>query len=82
MNDRLKSYRKKINIVDDKIVKFLIERFKLVEETINYKLKNGLSKIDKKRWAEIIKRAISKSEKKYSVKTAKIFKEILKNSKI
>lgn len=81
MNKKLKKYREKIDIVDDKIVKLLIGRFKLVEKTINYKMKNGLSKIDLKRDAEIIKRAIKKSGKKYSKKTAKIFEEILKNSK-
>ena len=81
MNNKLKSYRKKIDIVDDEIIKLLIKRFRLVEKAINYKLKNGLKKIDKKREAEIIKRAISKSGKKYSERTAKTFKEILRNSK-
>ena len=51
MNKKLKRYGEKIDIVDDKIVKLFIGRFKLVEKTINYKMKNGLSKIDLKREA-------------------------------
>ena len=81
MKKKLKAYRKKIDIVDDKIVKLLCDRFKFVEETINYKLKNGLKKIDKKREREILQRTVKKSGKKYSKKSVKIFKTILKNSK-
>ena len=76
---KLEYYRKKIDIIDRDIVKFLLLRLKLVKQMASYKKSNKINITDKKRELQVIKNI-----KKYS-KSNKfiidIFKKIIYYSK-
>jgi len=81
--NQLDKLRKKIDIVDDKLVYLLAERFKITKEIILLKKKNGISVKDKNREDFILKETANLA-KKLKINTefvADIFKKILKESK-
>ena len=76
---KLAFYRKKINVIDRKIVKLLLLRFNLIKQIANYKKKNKIKITDKKREFHVMKNI-----KKYSKSNQfiiNIFKNIINFSK-
>lgn len=76
----LETLRKKLNKTDEKLVKVLAERFSITEEVGNYKKKNNIKPIDKKREAKVFKtkRALAKKLGVNPDLVEKLFKEIIK----
>ena len=52
--NKLNYYRKKIDLIDKKIVELLLLRFKLIKQLSNYKQKNKFKIVDKKREIQVI----------------------------
>ncbi|MBI2559398.1 chorismate mutase [Candidatus Woesearchaeota archaeon] len=77
---KLKSYRKKIDIIDKKIVKLLMSRFELARQISIYKKWNKLEIIDKKRERQVINN-IKKFSNKHKKFVIGIFKNIITYSK-
>lgn len=63
MND-LDLYRHKIDEIDSKLVKLFEERMDIVQNVVNYKIKNNLPIYNGKRELEVIRKNISKLENK------------------
>lgn len=92
MND-LEKARIEINRIDKEIAKLFEQRMKVVEDVIDYKIKNGMEILDSNREKEVIERNKSLiAEKKYEkyylefiinmMKISKDYqKEILKKDK-
>ena len=92
MND-LEKARIEINRIDEEIAKLFEQRMKVVEDVIDYKIKNGMEILDSNREKEVIERnksliADKKYEKYYlefiinMMKISKDYqKEILKKDK-
>lgn len=77
----LESYRRKIDAVDKDIVRFLLRRFKLVEQIAQHKKKNNIKIRDKERELQVarnIKRHSGNANKKF---IDGIFKSIVNYSK-
>ena len=74
------NYRKKIDAIDKNIVKLLLKRFDLAKRIGNYKRKNKIKIIDKKRELQVIKniKTQSKLHQKFMIN---IFKNIINYSK-
>lgn len=62
MND-LKIFREKIDIIDDKIINLLVERFKIIEDVSELKKNNDIEVIQESRISEIIEKAKNKALK-------------------
>ena len=80
-NKKIFLLRKKIDIIDNKIIKLLDKRLKIALYIAEEKQKNNINIYDKNRELNIIKRLFS--IKKYYLKNSainKIYKEILSNS--
>ena len=77
--DDLQDLRKKIDVVDNKIMLNLKERFNLTHKVGLYKAKNNLSAFSKEREQEIYKakRELSKKFNLDDVLVEKIFKSII-----
>lgn len=78
--DKLKAYRRKIDIIDKNIVKLLSLRFRLIKRIANHKKKHKIKIVDKERESQVINNI-----KKHSNSNQKfinnIFKDIIKYSK-
>ena len=78
--NKLDHYRKKIDLIDKNIIKLLSQRFELTKQIGDYKKKNNIKVVDKKRELQVINNI-----KKYSHKHKKfiidIFKKIINYSK-
>lgn len=61
--DDLKILREKIDIIDDKIINLLVERFKVIEDVSELKKNNNIEVIQKSRISEIVERAKNKALK-------------------
>ena len=75
------NYRKKIDAIDKNIVKLLLKRFDLIKQIGDYKRRNKIKLIDKKRELEVInniKKYSNKENKKFIIS---IFKNIINYSK-
>ncbi|MFA6016908.1 MAG: chorismate mutase [Patescibacteria group bacterium] len=55
MNNKLESFRKQIDEIDESTVNLLAERMKVVRKIGQLKKKNNLPVLDKSRWQKIIK---------------------------
>lgn len=74
--NNLETLRKQINTIDEKILKLLAKRVSIVKKIGYYKKQNNLLALDKKRWNEVLKNALSKAE---SLNLSKKFIEKLLN---
>lgn len=54
MNNKLDSWRKKIDALDGKIINLLAKRLEIVKKIGRYKKEHQLSPLDKKRWDKIL----------------------------
>jgi len=82
MND-LHSLRKKIDDIDGRIVKLLLERFIVVNDIAEYKKEHGLEVLQKSREAEVLKNIADKIDTaEYREYILKIYAEILETSKL
>ncbi len=70
MKNNLLLYRNKIDAIDDKLIKILSERFKIVNKIGKLKNVNNLAIQDKIRWKEILDSNLSKAD---SLKLSKHF---------
>ena len=61
--DDLKILREKIDIIDDKIINLLVERFKIIEDVSELKKNNNIEVIQESRISEIIEKAKNKALK-------------------
>ena len=61
--DDLKILREKIDIIDDKIINLLVERFKIIEGVSELKKNNNIEVIQESRISEIIEKAKNKALK-------------------
>jgi len=81
--NNIEKLRKKVDIVDGKLVYLLAERFKITREILSLKKEKGLGLKDKVREEDILK-SVAKLSKKNEVDpgaVVDIFKSILKESK-
>ncbi|MDI6602892.1 MAG: chorismate mutase [Patescibacteria group bacterium] len=80
MTNDLQKLRREIDQIDKKLLKFLAERFKIVQKIGEYKAKYNLPVTDKKREAEILKtrRLLAKKFKVDPNLISQIFKIIFK----
>lgn len=81
--NQLEKLRKNIDIIDQKLIIVLAERFKKTEEIMSFKKKNGLPIKDKNR-EKVILKGINKMARKLKMSKkfiTDIFKKILKESK-
>ena len=74
-------YRKKIDVIDKKIVKLLLSRFKFSKQIASYKKRNKMGITDKKRERGIISNIGKHSNKNHQKFFKKFFSEIIKYSK-
>ena len=82
MND-LNNLRKKIDDIDDNIVKLLLERFAVVNEVAEYKKERGLEIYQKDREAEVLKKISALTDnQEYEKYMLEIYEAILKTSKL
>jgi chorismate mutase len=82
-NNPIEKLRKKVDIVDGKLVNLLVERFKVTEEILSIKKKNGFGAKDRVR-EETILEDVAKLAKEFKIDpgvVVNIFKSILKESK-
>jgi chorismate mutase/prephenate dehydratase len=78
---KLKSNRKKIDVINKKITKLLIKRFYLVEQIRKLKIKSGGPLLDKSRQKEILKQVQKTTKRADSSKNIEtIFKKIISES--
>ena len=84
MND-LDNLRKKIDEIDDNIVKLLLERFAVVKNIADYKKEHGIEIFQKNRETEILKNIADKIDKTknqaYKKYILDIYETILQTSK-
>ncbi|RLI05915.1 hypothetical protein DRO26_00720 [Candidatus Bathyarchaeota archaeon] len=80
--EELSQIRRKIDDIDEKIVRLLVERFKLVAEVFRIKQKQGLPIVDVKRENQILTRVGTFAEKEGIKKEfmEEIFRKILDSS--
>jgi len=74
------THRKKIDKIDNDIIRLLKKRLDSAREIGNYKKKQGIKIIDKKREKEILKDRIKKSDLSKNF-TKKLFSIIIKESR-
>ena len=72
--------RKEIDEIDDELIPLLIRRMEVCERVAEYKLKNGISVLNKGREQEILNKAGEKSGE-YSDEIKAIFTAIMDSSK-
>ena len=77
--DKLDWYRRKIDVIDKSIIRFLLARFKLVQQIAVYKKENKIRLVDKKREHQVINKI--EKYKKHQKFFKKIFGEIIDYSK-
>ncbi len=78
--DQLKNARKEINTIDDKLLLLLTQRMKVVKRVGEYKMKNNMPIVDKKREKEVVG-FLKERAKELDLmpnQIAKIWKEIFK----
>lgn len=80
-NLTIEDAREDIDIVDNKLIKLLEERFKISKKIGQLKIENNKLILDKNRETEIVLRLVSKSESLSRENIKKIFKPIFKISK-
>jgi chorismate mutase len=81
-NNKLFGLRKKIDLIDKKILRLLEQRVQIAEKIIKIKIENGLSITDRKRENEIIENLIRQTKNKILKKyLPQIYKIIFKISK-
>ena len=78
--NKLDYYRKKIDLIDKNIIKLLPQRFKLAKQIGDYKKKNKIKVVDKKRELQVIN-GIKKYSNKHKKFILDIFKKIINYSK-
>lgn len=78
--NKLKDYRKKIDLIDKKIVKLLVMRLKLIKKVGAHKKKNKIEMTDKKREMHVLNN-IKKSGRLHQKFVVNIFKNIISYSK-
>lgn len=61
--DKLEKYRKKIDMVDDGILKMLNRRMLIVKRIGRYKRENNIEIVDEKRWGKVMKKIKKLAEK-------------------
>jgi monofunctional chorismate mutase len=78
--DELKKARKEINAIDDKLLLLLSHRMKVVKKVGEYKIKNNIPIVDKKREKEVVEVLKGRAEELDLIpdQIAKIWKEIFK----
>jgi len=82
MND-LTDFRKKIDGIDENIVKLLLERFAVVQNVAEYKKIHNLAIFQQDREAEVLKNIGDKTENQaYKKYILDIYEIILKTSKL
>ena len=79
--NKLRDYRKKIDLIDKKIVKLIVIRFKLIKKIAVYKKKNKIKITDKKREMQVIKNIKKHSSKSNQKFVMSILKNIVDYSK-
>lgn len=81
-NLKLNNYRKKIDIIDEKMIKLLSRRFSYLKKIGTLKQKNNMPIIDKTREQEKIKRlqGLAKQHHMNPLSIAHIWKAIFKES--
>lgn len=78
----LNSLRKRIDEIDDGIVKLLLERFAVVKNVAEYKKERGLEIFQKGRETEVLKKIADKTDNpEYKEYMLDIYKIILETSK-
>lgn len=73
-------YRKKLDIIDDKIAILLKKRFAIILKIAAFKKKNKLKKKDTKRENEILKRITKNAKSKEKMYLKNIYKQVFKES--
>ncbi len=81
--ERIEVIRKKIDAIDTRITKLLKRRFMLAKKAGEYKKKNGLRKIDRKREREVLQKIArhAKSIGLDSKSAGEIFRVIIKEGR-
>ena len=79
--NKLKYYRKRIDVIDSNIVKLLSSRFRIAKQIASYKKKNNIKVLDKKRELQVIKNIKKHSDKRNQKFIVDIFKTIINHSK-
>jgi len=79
--DKLKYYRKDVDLIDKKIIKFLLSRFQLIKQISDYKRRNKIKIADKIRELQVIGNVKKYSDKKHRKFIINIFKDIINYSK-
>ena len=84
MND-LNNFRSRIDEIDDKIVRLLLERFAVVKNVAEYKKEHSLNVLQKDREAEVLRNIADKTDKtenrEYKKYILEIYETVLKTSK-
>ena len=62
MNNKINSLRKKLDRIDNKIIKLLEKRFKIAQRVGETKKQNGFEISDKEREKQIVEEKIKKSQ--------------------
>lgn len=81
MENNLIEQRKKINIIDNNILRLLEERFSLVKSIADYKKKNKLNIFQPKREDEVLNNLINSTKKLDSMFIENLFRVIFNESK-
>ena len=63
MTNRLKDWRKQIEILDEKIITLLAKRMNVVKKIGEYKRKQKISALDTNRWEKIVVLRLAQAEK-------------------
>jgi chorismate mutase len=63
MSHKLTLLRKKIDQIDDRLIKLLAQRMRVVEKIGEWKKQKGLPLLDKKRWREVLGSKVNKAKK-------------------
>ena len=79
--NKLKSYKKRIDVIDKKIVNLLSLRFNLAKWVSSYKKKNKIEITDKKREVQVLNNIKKNSNKKHQKFMVDIFRNIIDYSK-
>jgi len=79
--DKLKYYRKNIDLIDKNIVKLLMLRFKLVRQIGNYKRKKKIDIADKKRELRVINNIKKYTKRLHQKFMTNIFENIIDYSR-
>lgn len=62
MNDELEIWRKQIDIIDEKILRLLAKRVKVIKKIGLYKSRHNLPVLDQARWNQVLNSNLKKAQ--------------------